>query len=92
MLVQGDVSRVALGHRTGGDNRRKKRETVGGFVIILHNIKPDNTDIIAHGTFDLSVDNEFRMFAYESNLTKPAAESDSGRIVFEAEGEIYQSS
>ena len=92
VLVQGDVSRVALGHRTGGDNRRKKRETVHGFVIILDNIKPDYTNIIAHGTFDLSEENEFMMFAYESNLTKPTGDSDSGRIVFEAESKIYQSS
>ena len=90
MLVQGDVSRVAVGHRTGGNNRRKKRETVGGFVIILDNIQPDeyHQHIIVHGKFDLSVDNEFMMFAFESILTKPTGESDSGRIVFEAEGEI----
>ena len=86
MLVQGDVSRVALGHRTGGDNRRKKRETVDGFVIILDNIQPDEAQIISHGRFDLSVDNEFMMFAFESILTKPTVESDSGRIVFETEG------
>ena len=92
VLVQGDVSRVALGHRTGGNNRRKKRETVEGFVIILDNIKPDiyYPHIIAHGSFDLSVDNEFMMFAYESNLTKPTSVNDSGRIVFEAEGNIYE--
>ena len=89
MLVQGDVSRVALGHRTGGDNRREKRETVDGFFIILDNIKPDKTDIIAHGTFDLSVNNEFMLFAYESNLTKPTGDSDSGRILFETESKIY---
>ena len=88
VLVQGDVSRVALGHRTGGDNRRKERETVNGFVIIIENIQPDNTNIIAHGTFDLSVDNGFMMFAYESNLTKPTCHIKSGRIVFEAEGKI----
>ena len=86
VLVQGDVSRVALGHRTGGDNSRKKRKTVNGLVIILDNIQPDNTNIIAHGTFDLSVDNEFMVFAYESNLTEPTGETDSGVIVFEAEG------
>ena len=86
MLVQGDVSRVALGHRTGGDNRRKKRETVDGFVIILDNIQPDEAQIVFHGTFDLSVENEFMMLAYESILTKPTGESDSGRIVFETEG------
>ena len=85
VLVQGDVSRVALGHRTGGDNRRTERETVNGYVIIMDNIQTDNTNIIAHGTFDLSVDNEFVMFAYELNLTKPTVDSDSGRLVFEAE-------
>ena len=85
-LVQGEVSRIALGHRTGGNNRRKKRGTVNGFVIILDNIQPDNTDIIANGTFDLSVDNEFMVFAYESNLTEPTGDSASGGIVFEAEG------
>ena len=88
MLVQGDVSRVALGHRTGENNRRKKRETVDGFVIILDNIQPDNTDIIAHGTFDLSVDNEFMVFAYESNQIEPTGDSDSGQVVFEAVGKI----
>ena len=92
MFAQGDVSKVALGHRTGGDNRRKKRETVNGFVIIMDNIQPDKyfPHIIAHGLFDLSVDNEFMLFAYESNLTKPTSVSDSGRIVFEAEGNIYE--
>ena len=88
MLIQGDVSRVALGHRTGGDNRRKKRETIDGFVIILDNIQPDNTDIIVHGTFDLSVDNEFMLFTYELNQTEPTGDSDIGRILFEAEGKI----
>ena len=87
-VVQGDIARIALGHRTGGNNRRNKRETVDGFVIILDNIHPDNTDIIAYGTFDLSIENEFMMFAYESNLTKPTGDNDSGRIVFEAEGKI----
>ena len=90
MLVQGDVSRVALGHRTGGENRREKWETVNGFVIILDNIQPDETQIIFHGTFDLSVDNEFMMLTYESNLTKPTVNSDSGQVVFEAEGKISQ--
>ena len=88
-LVQGEVSRVALGHRSGGNNRGEKRETIDGFVIILDNIQPDNTDIIAHGTFDLSVDNEFVLFAYESNQTEPTGDSDSGRILFEAEGKIH---
>ena len=88
VLVQGDVSRVALGHRTGANNRREKRETVDGFVIILDNIHPDNTDIIAQGTFDLSVDNEFMLFTYELNQTEPTGDSDSGRILFEAEGKI----
>ena len=88
VLVQGDVSRVALGHRTGGNNKRKERENIDGFVIILDNIHPDKTDIIAHGTFDLSVDNEFMMFTYELNQTEPTGDSDSGRIVFEAEGKI----
>ena len=84
VLVQGDVSRAALGHRTRGKNSRK--ETVDGFVVILDNIQPDKTDIITHGTFDLSVENEFMMFAYESNLTKHTGESGSGQVVFEAEG------
>ena len=88
MLVQGDVSRVALGHRTGGENSRKKRETVDGFVIILDNIQPDeyHQHIIVHGKFDLAVVNEFMMFAFESILTKPTGESDSRPIMFEAEG------
>ena len=86
VLVQGEVSKLALGYRTEEDSSRKKRETVNGFVIILDNIQPDNTDIIANGTFDLSVENEFMMFADESNLTKHTGESGSGQVVFEAEG------
>ena len=86
VLVQGDVSKLALGYRTEGDSSRKKRETVNGFAIILDNIQPDNTDIIANGTFDLSVYNEFMVFAYESILTKQTGESGSGQVVFEAEG------
>ena len=89
-MVQGDIAKIALGHRTGGTNRRKKRETVNGFAIILDNVKPDNTDIINNGTFDLSVDNEFMLFAYDSSLDKPIGKSQTVHFKFETEGKIKQ--
>ena len=87
-MLQGDIAKIALGHRTGGNKRRKKRETVNGFAIILDNVKPDNTDIIANGTFDLSVDNEFMLFAYDSSLDKPIGKSQTVYFKFETEGKI----
>ena len=74
-----EVTRIDLGHRQ--TISRSKRSILDGYDILKDNIDPDQTQVTVDGDFDLTVTNEFMLFAYEDGVTEPTANSGSEAIV-----------
>ena len=70
-IIKGRPDRLSLQYR---QNKRRRRATIeDGFIILKENIMPNETTIIAAGTFDPDAEYEFRLVIYENGISVPTS-------------------
>ena len=75
-LIQGHIESVSLGWMEYVEgSSRKKRSVVDGYIILESDIPPDETTIFVSHSFNISINNQFTLFAYEAVGMVPTGES-----------------